>query len=409
MSGADDRDLPHGYYDELEELIGDPEIEGSERWTVGDVARFIADPGPWADILKVRAVKERETARLIKREEEWLYVRDEARKRHERKTRPTADPPSLVSLTKLLDEPDEEVPYLVDGVWPKQGRIVLAAQNKTGKSTLVGNLIRSLVDGEAFLGRFPVERVERVVLVDNELSRRMVRQWFREQGILKTDAVEVVCLKGALSSFNILDPEVRQEWAERIGPADVLIFDCLRPVLDSLGLSEDKDAGRFLVAFDELLAASSIPDAGVVHHMGHSNERSGGGSRIEDWPDAKWKLVKEDADDPDSPRYFAAFGRDVEQGEVRLHFNPDNRHLTIDGGSRRQATVSRIEDNVLLYIAGNPGVSKGKIESAVQGDDKEIRKILDRLVGEQRVVRRPGPNRSQQHFLPEDAENVENP
>lgn len=394
-----------------EDLIGDPPVEGSERWTVGDVARFVADPGPWADILKVRVVEEREISRQVKNELARLRINSQARKEFESESRPTADPPRPVNLTDLLEEPDEDVEYLVDGLWPKQGRVVLAAQNKTGKSTLVGNLIRSLVDGDDFLDRFPTERVERVVLIDDELSRRMVRQWLREQGILKTDAVTVFSLKGALSSFNILDPEVRREWAERIGPADVLLFDCLRPALDSLGLSEDKDAGRFLVAFDELCAAASIPDAGVVHHMGHSNERSRGDSRIEDWPDAKWKLVKEDADDPDSPRYFAAYGRDVEQGEVRLRFNPQNRHLSIDGGSRKQATASRIEDTVTLYIAGNPGCGTNDIRTGVNGDDAAKRKAIRTLVenGEVVIVR---IGQKHAHYVSGDeppAQNVETP
>ncbi len=37
----------------------------------------------------------------------------------------------------------------------------------------------------------------------------------------------------------------------RGGHTDVLVIDCLRPALDALGLSEDKDAGRWLDAPDE--------------------------------------------------------------------------------------------------------------------------------------------------------------
>lgn len=345
----------------------------------------------------------------IEQEVDRLRIRDAARREYERESRPTPDPPELVSLTSLLDEPDEDVRYRVEGLWPREGRIVLAAQNKSGKTTLTGNLVRSLADGDDFLGKFAVEPVGRVVLLDNEMSRSQVRRWLRDQGVRKTDAVEIVTLRGRLSSFNILNPEVRNEWASRIGPADVLIFDCLRPALDALGLSEDKDAGRFLEAMDELIAACDIPELFLIHHMGHSNERSRGDSRLEDWPDAKWKIVKEDADDPNSPRYFSAFGRDVDQSEVRLSFDSDNRHLSVDGGSRKQATASRIEDHVTLFIAGNPGCGTNDIRESVPGDDATKRRVLKQLVS-RGVVRMVPIGQKHTHYLTgEEPQNVETP
>jgi hypothetical protein len=66
----------------------------------------------------------------------------------------------------------------------------------------------------------------------------------------------------------------------------------------ALGLDEHREAGRFLVALDTLLADAGIPDAAVIHHMGHVTERSRGDSRIRDWPE--WRLVRED-DEPSSP------------------------------------------------------------------------------------------------------------
>jgi hypothetical protein len=47
---------------------------------------------------------------------------------------------------------------------------------------------------------------------------------------------------------------VRAEWARKLRDLDaaVVILDCLRPVLDALGLDESHDAGRLLVALDEL-------------------------------------------------------------------------------------------------------------------------------------------------------------
>jgi hypothetical protein len=51
--------------------------------------------------------------------------------------------------------------------------------------------------------------------------------------------------------------------------------------------------------------------------MGHGQERSRGDSRLLDWPDVNWKIVKESQSetDPDEApgdrRFFSALGRDV--------------------------------------------------------------------------------------------------
>lgn len=278
-----------------------------------------------------------------------------------------------VGLAEFLAEPDEEVRYRVDGLWPTNGRVVLSAPNKAGKTTFTGNLTRSLVDGDLFLDQFAVERAKRVVLIDNELAPNMIRLWLREQGIKNVGAVDVLSLRGRLSSFDLLDPATRARWAAAIGPADVLMFDCLRPALDALALSEDKEAGRFLEALDELTLEARIRELLVVQHMGHTNERSRGDSRLLDWPDAVWKIVREDADDPQSPRYFSAYGRDVEQPEARLSYSDFNRRLSINGGSRREAKNSQVEIDVLGFVGLNPGCSQTAIEQGVTADRMTVR------------------------------------
>lgn len=107
----------------------------------------------------------------------------------------------------------------------------------------------------------------------------------------------------------------------------MLIFDCLRPALDALPLSEDKEAGRFLEFLDELAAEACIGELLTIHHMGHVGERSRGDSRILDWPDAVWKLVKDAEDDSTGPasvlRYLSAYGRDVDVSDLPF----DESHL----------------------------------------------------------------------------------
>jgi hypothetical protein len=307
-----------------------------------------------------------------------------------------------VNLADFLAEPDEDVRYRVDRLLPTGGRVVFAAANKAGKTTTIGNLVRCLVDGGRFLGEFEVEQAERVVLLDNELDPRMIRSWLRDQAITNAGAVGVLSLRGRLSGFNILDPVVRAEWARALGPADLLVFDCLRPALDALGLSEDKDAGRFLVALDELVAEAGVSELVVVHHMGHSNERSRGDSRILDWPDALWKIVKENAEDHASARYFSAYGRDVDHPESRLAYDLDTRHLSLAGGSRRQSRTSQAEADVLDFVSENPGCSVTDIDKGLLGDTNAKRDAAKSLAA-RGVLRIEKEGNKHAHYLADPA------
>lgn len=305
-----------------------------------------------------------------------LRVNAEAKRRLDDELTPPAVLPAVRGLDALLAEPESPVAYRIDRLAPVGGRVMAVAQYKAGKTTLVGNLVRALVDDEPFLDAFDVTvPARRLVLLDDELSDDMVRRWLRDQRISNTGAVaDVATLRGRLSAFNILDDRTRARWASRLRDlgADYLILDCLSPALAALGLDENRDVGVFLGAFDALLVEAGIDDSLTVHHMGHAQERSRGASRLQDWPDAIWRLVRE-SDDPASPRYFSAYGRDVNVREGRLGFDASTRRLTYAEGSRGDtATEDALGAVVELLaadtLAGGPGLSGRGIEDQLSGD-----------------------------------------
>ncbi len=210
---------------------------------------------------------------------------------------PAGGPPApimeLLTLRERLARPVEPLEWRIEGWQPARTRVVLAAQFKAGKTVLVGNLVRSLLDGDPFLGHSAVHPVAGcVALLDLEMGEVMLDGWLRAQAIRHDDRLLVAPLRGRLASLDLLDDAKRSAWAKLLRDRGVeyLVFDCLRPALDSLGLDEHREAGRFLVAFDELLQEAGIPEALVVHHFGHGPERSRGDSRLRDWPDVEWRL-----------------------------------------------------------------------------------------------------------------------
>jgi hypothetical protein len=228
----------------------------------------------------------------------------------------------------------------------------LAAQYKAGKTSLVQNLARSLADGDPFLNVFTVTpAMGTITILDVEMSRRQLKQWYRTARIQRTDRVVVLSLRGAVGSFNILDPTIRRKWAKALRDIKTkdFVVDCFRPILDALGLDEHKEAGRLLDALDSLVSEAEVQQLYVVQHMGHTGERSRGDSRLRDWPDVEWQLVRK-TDDAASPRFFKAYGRDVDVEESQLAWDLETRRLTLIGGSRKDAAVKNVLADIIATL-----------------------------------------------------------
>lgn len=326
--------------------------------------------------------------------------------------RPKIEYPPVRPLTAFLAQPCPPTRWRIDQVAPIEARIIASAQYKAGKTTMRDNAVRSLVDREPFLGRFTIAQpAGALVLIDNELSEHTVQDWLARQNIRNAAAVvDVVTLRGKLASFNLFDDDCRAAWAKRFRDlgCDYLILDCLRPILDAFGLDENRDAGRFLVQFDAMLEAAGIRDAMLVHHMGHQGERSRGDSRLQDWPDATWRLIRDDPDDPASARFFSAYGRDVDVKEGRLAFDETTRHLTYVDGSRGDAKTEAALQAVLTALAadaraGGAGLSGRAIEIAVSDEhtQKSIRAAVKIAHRRDLLVKMPGLKNATLHRIAE--------
>ncbi len=284
------------------------------------------------------------------------------------------DAPTIagLTLTQFLQQPDEDNQYRVQDLWPTEGRVLLAAAAKTGKTTLVAaNLIPSLVDGDPFLDRYTTQPVDgRVVLLNMEVGPNTLRGWLRRSGITASDKVIVANLRGAASALQLSSNAGRQRTASFLRDigTEIVILDPLAPVLASLGLDENSnaDVAQFFAWWSETLHDAGVKDDVVVHHTGHAGDRSRGASRLLDEPDAIWTLtrgrdIQGTDDDPIGqvgPRYLGAYGRDVDLAPHRLHHNPDTHRLTMTDELRNGANSD--EQNANTYGSRIIGAIKAK-------------------------------------------------
>lgn len=299
--------------------------------------------------------------------------------------------PAPVGLEEFIDaHADTETAWRINQLWPLGGLTLLAAPAKSGKTTMVTGLLRSLTDGIPFLDQFGVEPANGVVLIDTEMTPGQLARWLDRQHITHPDHVRVHALRGHLSGFNIIDPATRSRWAETINGADVVILDNLRPVIDALGLDENHDAGRLLEAWKELVAEAGATDSLIVTHMGHNGERARGDSTLQDKPDALWSIVKDKGDygedDHSAARYFKAKGREVDQPERRLDFDPDSGRLTLAAESRHGARLNDTAEAIYAFLENSPGTSQRGIRKSVNGRAEVISAALKNGVEQGRLV-----------------------
>ena len=373
--------------------------ECAEDWSMYDipVALEVSEPAQASEAESAPEADPLQSA--IRRKAAELMVVEEARALLARRKASEAPPLGGERLTSFLAQPDEVIAYRVDRLWTANGRVLLAAAAKAGKTTMMTNLLGCLADGGAFLNTFdtqPVDPGRSIVYLNLEVSGNQMRRWLRRAGIRNTDAVHVVNLRGQLSALTLASEDGRTRvsgWLRDLG-AQVVILDPLAPLLASLGLDENSntDIATFFAWWSEALFEAGVADDIVCHHAGHYAGRSRGASRLMDEPDALWTITRDSAVDEDDddiyaghePRFFKATGRDVEQPEQPLTFDPDTGLLELGSGNRkamRQAAQEKAAKARVL-AAIDAGNHTQRTIRTVGGNEKQNIQALEMLVEE---------------------------
>ena len=313
-------------------------------------------------------------ARQVVLQAEHLRISAEARDivSTERYLKTWRAPESLPSLADELALPDEEVAWRITDLLPVDANALLAAQYKTGKTTMVLNLLRSMADGDAFLSALKVERPGgRVAYFNYEVSRGQMRRWMRLQGIRCPERIALLNLRG--QQLPLVQPDVHKwvvEWL-KANEATFWVVDPYARAFVGSGDSENDNmqAATFLDLLDQIKEEAGVRELVLVTHTGRSTDPSGrtrarGATRIDDWADERWLLTRDP--DHDEDRYLEATGRDVNWPQHLLHFEPDTGHLSAGNTDRTQVRRSRLEDLVVDLVRQHPGIAARPLQEMVR-------------------------------------------
>lgn len=162
---------------------------------------------------------------------------------------PETNPASVfrpVDVGTLLAEPEEDIPWIVDGYLARGALTLLAGPPKIGKTTLAYHVATHVATGQPILNQ--VVWKSKVLVLALEEHKRDVVQHFRDSGKELADRVKVVAAPLPFTK-DLLDEVVAFIQAEGIG---LVLVDTLHAWW---GLSDENSAAEVLKAGGLLLKA----------------------------------------------------------------------------------------------------------------------------------------------------------
>lgn len=317
-----------------------------------------------------------EAEQQVYRERLRLYARQEAR--DELELMQFAPPPFYgPSFDDDLSRPQEELRERLAGLLWVDGNAILAAQAKTGKTTLALNVAWSLTSGAPFLGRHELVTPlsGRVAFWNYELTRPQFSSWARsigfERGCPASRSLHVEYLRGYRVPFWT---KAIEDWAVdrlRRCETEVWVLDPLQRSMAGVGsIKDNDDMDRFFEAIDVIKRRAGVRDVLILAHASDRNleaEHALGASRIDGWPDTRWFYTT----DSSGARYLRVDGRDSAMDEEQLRFDPETKALSLVGGGTRIDRKAAAETTRLIEVVAacknDPGLGKGSLVSEVGG------------------------------------------
>lgn len=274
--------------------------------------------------------------------------------------------------------------YRIDGLHVQGNFTTLTATYKCGKSTMMLNLVRSLVDGVPFLGKQVRPLSGNLGYLNLELGKDTFREWFSATGTQHMEKVYTQHLRGV--PFPLWHPEFAKKvvaWLKR-HEIEALILDPAAELLPGWpGSERGVENNNDLIAtvcktLLEVKEAGGVTDLFVVLHTGH-NAKGGddmharGASFWGGKPDHLWYMWSKQLDptDKDPTRHFRAEGRSPSFPTKLLSYDTNTRLYTPEDSLEAVQARGRAKAVALglLKLGGQAG--KAELRKATKGLSNE--------------------------------------
>lgn len=302
-------------------------------------------------------------------------------------------PESVGNGRDYLALPDEETEWALEGLLPLYGNATLTAQFKAGKTTCVGDLVRCLCDDQPFLGKFAPSPLEGTVALWNyELSAANQRRWLRDLNIRNPEKMHVLDLRGHRWPFiNERVEDLTVEWLIEREVEWWIIDPFARAFVGCGDENSNGDVSTWTDTIDVIKRRAGVKNVVMPVHTGrpslgsNADVRARGATRLDDWADSRWLLVRDDQTDA---RFFRAHGRDVDVAEEELTMDATTRRLRLAGWDRHTHRQRTFVDRAVRVVAdaGAGGATRTEVMSALDDIPKsDAKAAIDRAVASRRL------------------------
>ena len=310
------------------------------------------------------------------------------------------------NLTELLALDFEPPEWRIENLHQLGMNTTLAAQYKTGKTTMSINLIRSLADGTPFLRKFKVKPVEGTIAYWNlEVGTRQMQDWLRRLNIANTDKVIPVNLRGQhVGLYQDATRDHVVEWMKRQGVV-AWIVDPMGRLLPGWpnagnGRENSNDVMREVgMTLDVIKYQADIEDLWVITHTGRAGDHTRGATVNDDWPDALWHMTKRKVIEGERmTRFFWAEGREAELEEVALGFNKDSLETWVEADLMSIKLDGHAKSVVMAIIRAGHPLKAAELRKALQFNTSDHQEAIEEAI-ERGWITRTGEGNTKIHTI----------
>ena len=286
-------------------------------------------------------------------------------------------PPLSGDIVAELAKDVPPVQFVVEDLATRGSIVLLVAEAKAGKTTLVMNLVSAIVTGTKFLDRYAIGALPEgssITYLNFELEKYQAENWLRDMEIAwepggHQHALYVDHWKGYPLP---LPSDAAEDWLVETllnRGSSVLVLD---PYGASIAHEENSndDARAWTNAVDRIARRAGLALVVIAAHSGSSSAASGelrvrGAYRLEDWMSVKWVYTHGgDVNEPppDRFRYLAARGRDVAVPQFTVDYDEHRRRLFVasGGGSKSANEADRWALKVYDAVFGHEHEAREK-------------------------------------------------
>ena len=296
-------------------------------------------------------------------------------------------PVEPIQMDEYINQTGVKTKYLIESLALWESTVILFAQAKVGKTTLVFNLLRAIADEEPFLAAFTVAETNgKIGFLNYELTDDLCRTWAKRIPMSNTDRVMFWNLRGQNNPFR--SREAMKEFAAQVQPIDIetLILDPFSGAF--IGDTNNNDeVKRFFLMLEEFKVLAGVKHLFIMVHAGNDANKPRGATTLRDHPDAIWSITMTRS----RTRYFKAQGRDVSLEEGVLSFDEATGLLSFNRAAVSSSASDYMTTVFLEFIAANPRCKASDIDKQCKGSKERKAEVRKDLVARGLVAIEEGP------------------